>query len=111
MKRVPTAAYDVAPQYLSAAQSSQWSGLSLGYVYSLLRTGELRCSKVGRRKLIDRRDLEAFLAERRGVTVAELEATTPPSVPALTTSAHMQPCSQALRRSLPQEHDRVPAQR
>ncbi len=51
----------VAPAALSIPDSGRYLGLSRGTIYNLVKRGELRRVKVGRRSLIARQDLDAFL--------------------------------------------------
>ena len=45
----------------SADETAAITGLSRDLLYDQMRTGELACLKVGRRRIITRQHLEAFL--------------------------------------------------
>ena len=50
------------PAALGIPDSAAYLGVSRGTVYNLLKRGELRKVKVGRRSVIARHDLDRFLA-------------------------------------------------
>ena len=52
---------------LSIRETADWLGVSERFVYALISRGELRSVKVGRRRLIDARDAEQFIDERKEV--------------------------------------------
>lgn len=52
---------------LSIRETADWLGVSERFVYSLISRGELRSVKVGRRRLIDSRDAEQFIDDRKEV--------------------------------------------
>jgi excisionase family DNA binding protein len=47
----------------SVDEAAQITGLSRDLLYEQMRTGRLRYVKVGRRRIITRQDLDAFLAQ------------------------------------------------
>lgn len=49
------------PENLSAKQAAERLGVSLEKVYSMCRSGQLRCRKIGRTIRIQSRDLQDFM--------------------------------------------------
>lgn len=56
---------------LSVAQAAEYLGLSKGYVYTLAKTHELPLTRIGRRLLFLRTDLDAWLASRTLPSVSD----------------------------------------
>ena len=52
---------DMQPMFVSYRQAQQLSGLSRGTLWKMVASGEVAASKIGKRVLIDRRSLQAFL--------------------------------------------------
>lgn len=52
-------------------QAQQYSGLSRGFLWQRVASGELRAHKAGRRVLIRRSDLDEFLSRRSAATTRE----------------------------------------
>ena len=52
---------------LSVRETADRLGVSERFVYALLARGELQSLKIGRRRLIDSRDAERFIDEKREV--------------------------------------------
>jgi len=55
----------IEQRMLSIPEAAIWLGVSERFVYALISRGELRSVKVGRRRLIDTRDAEQFINERK----------------------------------------------
>lgn len=51
---------------MSVSDTAQSLDVSERFVWSLLSTGKLMSVKLGRRRLIDVRDLESFIDEHKG---------------------------------------------
>ena len=51
--------------------AQEYSGLSRGFLWQRIGSGELRAYKVGRRVLIHRSDLDEFLSRRSAATTGE----------------------------------------
>ena len=56
------------PQLLSVPDAAQSLDVSERFVWSLLSTGNLMSVKLGRRRLIDIRDIERFIEKHKGVS-------------------------------------------
>jgi excisionase family DNA binding protein len=64
-----------AKEFLTVDEAAAVSGYTTGYMYQLIHHGRLAYSKPGQGKVIIRRDdLQAFLAENRRESPAELSA-------------------------------------
>lgn len=53
---------DIEPRLYGVPASAIWLGISQAQVWRLLETGELSSLKIGRRRLIPREALEAYVA-------------------------------------------------
>lgn len=53
----------IQPAWLSVENAQAYSGLCRTKVFSLVTAGQVRSAKVGKRRLIDRASLDAFLAQ------------------------------------------------
>ena len=58
--RIPTADRLAVPLTEGAA----WIGLGLSYCYELMKAGKLKTFKIGRRRMVTRESLQAFVASQ-----------------------------------------------
>ncbi len=58
---------DPNQRMFSITETAEWLGVSERFVYALIARGDLESFKLGRRRLIDRQDLERFIDDRREV--------------------------------------------
>ena len=56
------------PQLLNVPDAAQSLDVSERFVWSLLSAGELTSVKLGRRRLIDIRDIERFIEKHKGAS-------------------------------------------
>ena len=63
-----TGAVSRPPKLLSVPDAARSLDVSERFVWSLLSTGELTSVKLGRRRLIDVRDIERFIEKHKGVS-------------------------------------------
>lgn len=59
------AASEAVTRYLSRSDAATYAGVSLRTVDALLADGEVPAIRIGARVLIDRTDLDSFLASRK----------------------------------------------
>lgn len=57
-----------SPQLLSVPDTARMLGVKERFVWSLLSTGKLVSVKLGRRRLIDRRDVDDFIHSLKGAS-------------------------------------------
>lgn len=51
---------------LSISEAANYSGIGRTVLYGLIRDGQIRVVKVGRRSIVPRSEIDAFLARRLG---------------------------------------------
>lgn len=67
-RREAAAPLDEGASALSPEAAARYAGIGRSNLYQLIGDGEIKIIKIGRRTVIQKSELDAFLARRKGVT-------------------------------------------
>ncbi len=62
---------DISSAWFDYKEAQEYSGLSRGFLWQRIASGELRAFKVGRKVRIRRSDLDEFLSRQSAATTGE----------------------------------------